>query len=114
MQSARARCRRRWLERADARTVENLLRAIDEPFARSNIGFENIRRKAPHVLHQCVLRFEPRLRRARCETSRKFLRWKRRVERRPKWLRSLVANPKQVARSEERRVGKECRSRWSP
>ena len=25
-----------------------------------------------------------------------------------------VQNPEQVLRSEERRVGKECRSRWSP
>ena len=27
------------------------------------------------------------------------------------WARNLLADP---ARSEERRVGKECRSRWSP
>ena len=27
---------------------------------------------------------------------------------------ALQGSPKQVARSEERRVGKECRSRWSP
>src|SRR5204863_1167908 len=30
------------------------------------------------------------------------------------YARTLVANALDVARSEERRVGKECRSRWSP
>src|SRR2546429_9786828 len=29
-------------------------------------------------------------------------------------LRAIAANIRQVIRSEERRVGKECRSRWSP
>ena len=26
----------------------------------------------------------------------------------------LISDPQSIARSEERRVGKECRSRWSP
>ena len=30
------------------------------------------------------------------------------------YLSGAVANPGAVYRSEERRVGKECRSRWSP
>ena len=30
------------------------------------------------------------------------------------WYRSYVVGREQRARSEERRVGKECRSRWSP
>src|SRR5256885_16781733 len=29
-------------------------------------------------------------------------------------LRPIQINPAQITRSEERRVGKECRSRWSP
>src|SRR5438067_7629721 len=29
-------------------------------------------------------------------------------------LKSLLKNPQKLQRSEERRVGKECRSRWSP
>src|SRR3712207_7570079 len=32
----------------------------------------------------------------------------------PVGLLGLVAPPHQAVRSEERRVGKECRSRWSP
>ena len=31
-----------------------------------------------------------------------------------KFLRDLVKNKRYITRSEERRVGKECRSRWSP
>src|SRR3712207_9469197 len=33
---------------------------------------------------------------------------------RPTELRLLTGYPREVLRSEERRVGKECRSRWSP
>ena len=29
-------------------------------------------------------------------------------------IKASICNGEQVARSEERRVGKECRSRWSP
>ena len=29
-------------------------------------------------------------------------------------LRTQLTTPEQLCRSEERRVGKECRSRWSP
>ena len=32
----------------------------------------------------------------------------------PCWIKSNQTEADQVARSEERRVGKECRSRWSP
>ena len=34
----------------------------------------------------------------------------------PKWnfLRQFILQPTPAERSEERRVGKECRSRWSP
>ena len=30
------------------------------------------------------------------------------------WIHSPIAFNKELCRSEERRVGKECRSRWSP